>query len=113
MTIAQQLGIKDFPFEIKDSQGRQIYWEDFDRDWAKRVYDANGKQIRYENSTGFWAKWEYDTQGNEIYYEDSNGYIDDNRPKTDKFVEVTIDELAVKFNIPVETLKTLLKYEKP
>ncbi len=28
MTIAQQLKIKEFPFEIKDSNGKEIYYED-------------------------------------------------------------------------------------
>jgi len=30
MTIAKQLKIKEFPFEIKDSEGKQIYYEDSD-----------------------------------------------------------------------------------
>jgi hypothetical protein len=60
-TIAQQLNIKKFPFEIKDSDGKDIYWE---------------------NSRGSWSKWEWDG-GEMIYSEDSDGYIRDNRPKTD------------------------------
>ncbi len=57
-TIAQQLKIKDFPFEIKDKQCNRIYHED---------------------SEGFWYKREFDKKGNRIYYEDSRGYIEDNR----------------------------------
>jgi hypothetical protein len=79
-TIAQQLNIKEFPFEINDSNGNQIY---------------------HENSAGYWYKREYDSNGNEIYYEDSDGKITDNRPKT----ELTLDQIAEKFNIPVEQLK--------
>jgi hypothetical protein len=60
-TIAQQLNVKEFPFEIRDSHGNQIYCEDSD---------------------GFWCKIEYDSQGYEIYYEDSDGDITDNRPKS-------------------------------
>ena len=30
MTIAKQLKIKEFPFEINDSNGNRIYWEDSD-----------------------------------------------------------------------------------
>jgi len=59
-TIAQELGITDFPFEIRDDRGNIIYKE-------------------FEN--GFWAKWEYDEEGEEIYYEDSYGQIIDSRPK--------------------------------
>jgi hypothetical protein len=60
MTIAQQLNITTFPFEIKDENGRKIYHED---------------------SYGYWEKAEYDQNGNQIYYENSNGRIMDNRPK--------------------------------
>lgn len=67
MTIAQQLKIKDFPFIIKDNNGKQIY---------------------YETSDGYWNKHEYDNKGKEIYYEDSNGLIIDNRPKQDKIIEI-------------------------
>ena len=60
MTIAQQLKITTFPFDIKDENGRLIY----------REYSGE-----------YWAKWEYDQYGKEIYCEDSNGGIRDNRPK--------------------------------
>ena len=69
-TISQQLNVKDFPFEIKDKNGNQIY---------------------YENSDGFWVKLEYDSNGNEIYFENSNGKVIDNRPKPScegKIVEI-------------------------
>ena len=123
MTIAQQLNIKDFPFEIKDKNDKQIYFEDSNGYWRKFEYDQNGKIIYYGNSTGFWYKYEYDQNGNRIYYEnsngywckyeydqngkiiyieDSNGYIKDNRPKV---VELTLDEIAEKLNIDVNLLK--------
>jgi hypothetical protein len=59
-TIAQQLNVKKFPFEIKNSQGKEIY---------------------YEESNRYWCKREYDSQGNVIYLENSEGLIMDNRPK--------------------------------
>ena len=73
MTIAKQLKIKEFPFEIKDSNGNEIY---------------------HENSYGFWTKREYDSKGNQIYFEDSDGTIHDNRPKTDvqKAIELLTKE---------------------
>ena len=64
-TIAEQLKIKDFPFEIKDKQGNILY---------------------QENSNGYWHKWEFDSAGNEIYYENSNGKIVDKRPKPDDVI---------------------------
>jgi hypothetical protein len=83
MTIAQRLKIKEFPFRIKDSNGKLIYREDFDGYWVKREYDTNGKEIYYETSNGYWGKSEYDVNGNLIYWETSNGVIEDKRPKTD------------------------------
>ena len=122
-TIAQQLNIKDFPFEIKDKKGNRIYfenshgswgkheynqngkviyYENSNGTWEKHEYNQNGKQIYYENSTGTWSKHEYNQNGQQIYYENSNGIIMDNRPKA---VELTLDEIAAKLNIPVELLK--------
>ena len=67
MTIAQQLKIKDFPFIIKDNNGKEIYCE---------------------HSNGHWHKREYDDNGNKIYFENSDGLIIDNRPKQDKIIEI-------------------------
>jgi hypothetical protein len=115
MTIAKQLKIKEFPFEIKDSKGNQIYyedsyeywekreynskgneiyWEDSTGYWVKSEYDSNGNLIYSENSNGYWLKYEYDSKGNEIYWENSRGTITDNRPKTDvqKAIELLTKE---------------------
>ena len=101
-TIAQQLNIKDFPFTIKDKNGKQIYYENSNEYWdkseydsngnkiyfehsngfcCKREFDSNGNEIYYENSNEYWDKSEYDSNGNKIYFENSYGYIRDNRPK--------------------------------
>ena len=80
-TIAQQLGIKEFPFRIKDKNGNKIYSENPDGTWIKREFDSNGKQIYYETSSGYWMIWEWDSNGNKIYSENSNGKVIDNRPK--------------------------------
>jgi|688.fasta_scaffold206364_2 hypothetical protein len=122
-TIAQQLKIKEFPFQIKDSNGNRIYWENSNGYWIKREFDSKGNRIYYEDSNGYWSKSEYDSNGNEIYYEDSEGdwckyeydsngniiyyenskgYILDERPKT---VELTMDDIAKKFGIDVNNLK--------
>ena len=52
-TIAQQLKVKEFPFEIKDKNGNVIY---------------------RENSEGYWKRNELDSNGNVTYFEDSNGF---------------------------------------
>ncbi len=89
-TIAQQLNIKDFPFNIKDKNGNLIYFENSNGYWYKYERDENGNVIYYENSEGRWSKYERDENGREIYFEDSNGVIEDNRPKTcnNKIVEI-------------------------
>ena len=114
MTIAQQLKIKEFPLQIKDSKGNEIYYENStlwekseydskgnriyyensDRYWLKRKYDSKGNLIYLETSNGYWTKYEYDSEGNLIYYENSNGGIVDNRPKTDvqKAIELLTKE---------------------
>ena len=102
MTIAQQLNVKKFPFIIKDENGNGIYWEHSTGYWSKREYDENGNVIYYENSNGYWSKREYDSNNNIIYYENSEGTIIDNRPKQ---VELTMDDIAAKFNINVSQLK--------
>jgi hypothetical protein len=79
-TIAQQLGVTEFPFEIRDKSSNLIYKEKESGHWERREYNSNGKQIYYENLSG-WIKWEYDYQGNEIYFENSEGEIEDKRPK--------------------------------
>jgi hypothetical protein len=94
MTIAKQLKIKEFPFEIKDSKGNLIYFETSTGYWSKREYDSKGKEIYWETSDGAWIKREFDSEGNRIYYENSNGTIIDNRPKTDvqKAIELLTKE---------------------
>jgi hypothetical protein len=72
-TIAQQLNVKDFPFEIRDKNNNQIY---------------------FEGSKGDWRKQEFDKNNNPIYYEDSSGLIIDNRPKSTP--EFTMEELTAK-----------------
>jgi len=52
-TIAQQLGITDFPFIIKDKRGNVIYWENSKRSWVKRKFDSKGKLIYLKNSDGY------------------------------------------------------------
>ena len=75
-TIAQQLNITEFPFEIKDSKGRTIY---------------------FENSVWGWFKSEFDSQGDIIYFENSSGCIIDNRPKpTCEGKTVEIDDVKYK-----------------
>ena len=101
-TIAQELGVTDFPFEITDKRGNTIYMEDKNGYWARWEHDSEGREIYFEDSDSFWRKskrddnvnrtyykcsdgfwqaWETDEAGEVIYSEDSNGQIIDNRPK--------------------------------
>ena len=116
-TIAQQLNVKEFPFEIKDkngnviyfedrtgfwvkseydSNGNVIYWENSNGDWEKSKFDSDGNEIYYESSDGYWYKREFDSNGNVIYLEDSDGEIVDNRPKPCEGKVVEIDRKKYK-----------------
>jgi hypothetical protein len=81
-TIAQFLNVKDFPFEIKDKNGKEIY---------------------YENSSGLWNKWERDDKGNVIYSENSDGVIIDNRPKP--MIELTLEDIAKLKGVSVNQIR--------
>jgi hypothetical protein len=107
MTITQQLKIKDFPFIIKDKNGKEIYFETSNGFWNKSEWDANGNIIYFEESTGYWFKCEYDANGKEIYYKNSDGVIRDKRqwPFSKAIVEVTLEEIADKLGIKVEQLR--------
>ena len=106
-TIAKQLKIKEFPFEIKDKEGNLLYqensngrWERCEYDsarnkiyfetsngyWSVKEYDSENREISHKDSLGFWAKYEYDSEGHRIYFENSSGLIIDNRPKPDDVI---------------------------
>ena len=91
-TIAQFLKVKDFPFVIKDKNGKEIYVQNSSGYWRKHEYNDKGNEIRYEDSDGHWSKYEYDDNGNEIYFENSKGYIVDKRSKP--IIELTLEDVA-------------------
>jgi len=47
-TIAQQLNIKNFPFDVKDDNGNIIYFEKNNGFSCKTEYDENGDMIYCE-----------------------------------------------------------------
>lgn len=114
-TIAQQLNVSKFPFEITDTNNNIIYCEYSSGEWAKHEFDLNNHQIYFENSKGYWWKQEWDSANNQIYFEKSDGYwskkewdstgliyfedskgeVIDNRPKTTP--EFTMKELIEMF----------------
>lgn len=128
-TIAKQLNVTEFPFIIKNKDGKEIYLENSDGYWIereydvngkeiyretsndiwfKKEYDANGKEIYYEDSYGYWSKHEYDVNGKVIYYENSRGDIKDNRPKQKELSNLeSIEEWEIKITSLVEDYKQL------
>ncbi len=74
---------------MKDKQtiAQQINW-DFEVNGSLEIKNKNGKRIYFENSSRYWIKWEHDSQGYVMYYEDSTGQIVDNRhnPSEDSVV---------------------------
>ena len=73
MTIAQQLNITHFPFEIKSPKGRIIYREKSDGYWYRHEFNKEGNITYTIDSLGGWHKYTYDERGNEIRYENSAG----------------------------------------
>ncbi len=96
-TIAQQLKIKEFPFEIKDEKGNRLYYESSDGYWCKYELDENSNVLYFENSYNFWRRCELDEKGNILYIEDSDGLIRDNRVPV-----MTQEEAEKKFNIKIK-----------
>ena len=84
-TIAQQLNIKTFPFEIK-ADGREVYYENSKGYWRKCEYQDDNI-VYYEGSYGDWWKSEYQDD-ERVYYEDSDGCTRDNRPKSKAHAKV-------------------------
>jgi hypothetical protein len=57
---------------------QKIEW-DFEADGDFEIRNEDGKLIYYEDSTGYWWSLEVDSQGNEIYAS-SDDNITDSRP---------------------------------
>jgi hypothetical protein len=68
MTKAQQLRIKDFPYEEKDERERTTYWENEFGYWIKIGYDLKGNKVYHENSNGYGYVWTFD-ENNKIITE--------------------------------------------
>jgi hypothetical protein len=102
-TFAQFLKVKDFPFEIKDKNGKLIYLETSNGYWFKSEYDDKGNPIRFENSYGYWSKSEYDEQGKEIRFENSIGEIIDKRSKP--MIELTLEDITKMKGVDVSQIR--------
>ena len=55
-TIAQQLNVTEFPFEIRDKNGNQIYFEDSKGYWYKNEYDSMEMKSTMKTLLGFGLK---------------------------------------------------------
>jgi len=53
-TIAQQLGVTQFPFIIRDKNGNQIYIEDVGGYWKKRKFDENNIESFRKDLHGYY-----------------------------------------------------------
>jgi len=74
MTKAQQLGIKDFPYEEKDDVERITYWENEFGYWFKMGYDLKGNKIYHENSDGYGYSYLFDENNNLVSQIDIQTY---------------------------------------
>ncbi len=90
-TIAQQLNITEFPFEIRDENGALIYYENEDGTWEKKetktiaeqlgikkfpfeIKDKNGNTIYIEREDGSWEISKYDEEGKQVFHQNQNGF---------------------------------------
>ena len=82
-TIAKILNIKEFPFVVKDKNGRTIYSENIDGTWWRKEYEGD-LEVYFEDYKNFWYKQSF-KEGKSIYYESSvSGVVRDDRPKYNK-----------------------------
>ena len=122
----------NYPHTTKDSKGNVIHykdstefesWSEFDEkgnviyyktsygleSW--RVYNERNNEIHYKNSDGFEYWQEYDERDNRIYFKNSDGieYWYDSKgykiPNPNLTVELTLEDIAEKFNIDVKNIK--------
>ena len=93
----------EYPIELKDSKGNEIYFEDSDGYWNKREYDSNSNVTYFEDSDGFWIKREFDSKGNEIYFETSKGVI--RGTKREETVELTVRDIEKLLNKKIKIVK--------
>jgi len=96
----KKLGIAfTFPIEIKDTNGKETYYENSDDFWCRLDRDANGHKTYYENNEDYWAKWERDAKGNPTYYENSKG-VKRGTPKSSKTCEGKVVEVdGIKYEL--------------
>lgn len=101
-TLCQFLGIQvgeDSPFVIKHN-GKVVYKEYHDGYWQRSEYDSRGNESYYEDSRGYWGEGKYDSNNKLTHCVTSFGRVVDCQPK-----ELTMDDIAEKFDVSVERLK--------
>ena len=77
---------------------------DYDDDYDDyNIYNSNGNVLYYEDPNGYWLKREYDENGNLIYNEDSDGQIIDKRNNSinesydSNFIDRVIDVIELPY----------------
>ena len=101
----------NYPHRTKDSKGNVIHYKASDGYEYWREFDEKSNVIHYKDSTGFEVWTEFDEKDNEIYYKNSKGdeYWYDSRGKLisnpNLVTELTLEQIAEKFNVKVENLK--------
>ena len=67
------------------------------KNYPHTTKDSKGNIIHYKDSNGFEFWQEYDERGNEIYYKTI--------PNPNNITELTLEQIAEKFNVKVENIK--------
>ena len=83
-----------YPIIERDSDGRQLYYENALGDWCRSGYDSRGNHIFNETSDGFWWRRAYNKLGDITRYSDSSGIEQDEKtlPQKQKISAVIIDD---------------------
>ncbi len=54
--ISKQIGLTDFPIQIKNKLGKTVYYENSDGWWYIKKYDEEGNEIETITSNGLNKK---------------------------------------------------------
>lgn len=101
----------NYPHITKDCKGNTIHYKSFNGSEFWWKYDSNNNCIHFNDSDGYEIWREYDSNNNCIHYKDTDGdeYWYDSEGKMisnpNEIKELTLEEIAKHFNIPVKNLR--------
>ena len=101
----------NYPHITTDSKGNEIHYKGPTGFEYWREFDERDNKIYYKSSNGTEYWQEYDERDNLIHYKSLNGYeywydSEGNKiPNPNNTTELTLEQIAEKFNVKVENIK--------